>query len=61
MLQLLARGRDVAYVCNELFLARNTVKGYTKSIYAKLGVHSKQDVIDMVERVYRAGSVEHTR
>lgn len=61
VLQLLARGRDVAYVCNELFLARNTVKGYTKSIYAKLGVHSKQDVIDMVERVYRAGSVEHTR
>lgn len=61
VLQLLARGRDVAYVCNELFLARNTVKGYTKSIYAKLGVHSKQEVIDMVENAYRAGDFNRQR
>jgi len=52
VLQLIARGRDAAYICNELFLARNTVKGYSKSIYAKLGVHSKQEVIDLVEGTY---------
>ena len=47
---MLARGRDVAFVCNELCLARNTVKGYTKRIYAKLGIHSKQELIDLVEQ-----------
>lgn len=50
VLAFLARGRDVAFVCSELCLARNTVKGYTKRIYAKLGVHSKQELIDCVER-----------
>ncbi|OUO92495.1 hypothetical protein B5F40_00945 [Gordonibacter sp. An230] len=49
VLDLLARGRDVAFICEELYLARNTVKGYAKRIYAKLGVHSKQEVIDAVE------------
>lgn len=50
VLAMLARGRDVAFVCNELCLARNTVKGYTKRIYAKLGIHSKQELIDLVEQ-----------
>jgi DNA-binding NarL/FixJ family response regulator len=49
VLALLARGRDLPYICEELYLARNTVKGYTKSIYAKLGVHSKQELIDLVD------------
>lgn len=48
VLALLAKGRDLPYICEELYLARNTVKGYTKSIYSKLGVHSKQEVIDLV-------------
>lgn len=49
VLALLARGRDLPFICEELFLARNTVKGYTKSIYAKLGVHSKQELINLVD------------
>lgn len=49
LLKLLAQGRDAAYVENELFLSRNTVKSYMKSIYAKLGVHSKQELIDLVK------------
>ena len=53
VLGLLARGRDVAFICEELYLARNTVKGYTKKIYAKLGVHSKQEIIDLVESARR--------
>ena len=49
LLKLLAQGRDAAYVEKTLFLSRNTVKSYTKSLYAKLGVHSKQEVIDLVK------------
>lgn len=53
IMSYLARGRDAAYICDTLCLARNTVKGYTKRIYSKLGVHSKQEVIDMVETTMR--------
>lgn len=49
VLGLLAHGRDVAFICKELFLARNTVKGYMKRIYTKLNIHSKQELIDLVE------------
>ncbi len=49
LLRLLSQGRDAAYVEKELFLSRNTVKSYTKSVYAKLGVHSKQELIDLVK------------
>ena len=50
VLALLARGRNSAYVQEELTLTRNTVKVYIKRIYAKLGVHSQQELIDLVEK-----------
>ena len=49
ILYLLAQGRDIVFICDTLFLSRNTVKSYQKSIYAKLGVHSKQEIIDLVQ------------
>ena len=45
---LLAQGRDLAFICETLFLSKNTVKSYQKTIYAKLDVHSKQEIIDLV-------------
>lgn len=30
---------------------RNTVKTHVANIYAKLGVHSQQELIDLVEQV----------
>lgn len=30
-------------------LSRNTVKTHVQNIYAKLGVHSQQELIDVVE------------
>ena len=49
-LRLLARGRNVAFIQQELGLSRNTVKTYVAGVYGKLGVHSHQDLIDLVER-----------
>ena len=49
VLALLARGRDVGYICDELSIARNTVNAHRKSIYAKLGVHSQQELLSAVE------------
>ena len=48
-LRLLARGRNVAFIQQELGLSRNTVKTYVAGVYAKLGVHSHQDLIDLIE------------
>ncbi len=49
LLELLGRGRNNQYIQDELTLTRNTVKTYIKRIYAKLGVHSQQELIDLVE------------
>lgn len=45
---LLAEGRTMSYAANELGLAENTVRGYTKQVYEKTGVHSKQELIDLI-------------
>ncbi len=46
---LLARGRNAAYIQESLTLSRNTVKSYVARVYGKLGVHSHQELIDLVE------------
>lgn len=47
--QMLARGRDRTYIQEQLVVSRNTVKAHVKHIYAKLDIHSHQDLIDLVE------------
>ena len=48
---LLARGRNSAYIQEELGLTRNTVKTYIKHVYTKLEVHSQQELIDLASAV----------
>ena len=48
VLALLAQGRDTASICEALSLSKNTVKSYRKDIYLKLGVHNRQEIIDLV-------------
>lgn len=45
---LLARGNNATRICEELCITRNTVKYHARNIYDKLGVHSQQEVIDLV-------------
>lgn len=46
---MLARGRNGQYVMEHYVISRNTVKSHVKHIYAKLNVHSQQELIDLVE------------
>lgn len=46
---LILKGRSATYIADELVLSVNTIKSYIKSIYAKTNVHSKQELIDLVE------------
>lgn len=46
---LLARGHTRASIAKKLFVSENTVRAHVKNIYAKLGIHSKQQLIDLIE------------
>ncbi len=49
-LELLGKGRTIGFVAEELGISYNTVKGYAKNVYAKCGVHSRQELIDIIEK-----------
>ena len=46
---LIARGNTVARIAQILIVSENTVKTHSKRIYAKLGVHKRQDLLDLIE------------
>ena len=47
--ELIVRGRDLPYIAEKLVVSKNTVRTHMKNIYTKLGVHSKQEAIDLVD------------
>lgn len=47
--ELLAKGRNRVYISKELFISDNTTRTHMKNVYRKLGVHSQQELIDMIE------------
>lgn len=53
ILELLSHGRNGPFIQEKLVLSRNTVKTHVSNIYAKLGVHSQQELIDLVEDAAR--------
>ncbi len=53
---LVARGRSLPYIAEALVLSKNTVHSHVCRVYDKLGVHSKQELIDLVEAVPSEGA-----
>lgn len=48
VMQLMCKGRTKAYIAETLFLSENTIKSHSKSLYMKLDVHSKRELLDAV-------------
>lgn len=48
VMELLVRGNTVAHIAETLVLSENTIRTHSKRIYAKLDVHKKQELIDLV-------------
>ncbi len=46
---LYARGRTRAVIGDQLCVSENTVRDHIKSAYRKMGVHEKQELIDLLE------------
>ncbi|MDR3849394.1 helix-turn-helix transcriptional regulator [Eggerthella sp.] len=46
----LAQGRSAPYIADEQFLSVNTVRTHIKRIYAKMDVHSKEELLDLFHK-----------
>lgn len=51
---LLIKGRDGQAIAERLFISEGTVKVHVRNIYKKMDIHSKQDLIDIVETSERS-------
>ena len=49
VMRLLVRGVSTQRIAETLGLSDNTVATYRKAIYAALGVHARQELLDLVE------------
>ena len=45
---LFLQGRSMSYIAEKTFVSENTIKTHVQHIYRKCGVHSKQELIDLV-------------
>ena len=48
VMELIARGNSMAAIAERLVISENTVRSHSKHIYAKLDVHSKQEILDLI-------------
>lgn len=47
---LYAQGRNRSFIGAHLFISENTVRDHIKKVYKKMHIHSKQELIDAIER-----------
>ena len=50
VLHLLMEGRSVPYIQEKLYISEGTARTHVKHIYQKTGVHSRQELLDLLER-----------
>lgn len=50
VLTLLSQGRSAPHIASQLYLSQGTINMYLHKTYRKLGVHSKQEALDIVEK-----------
>lgn len=48
VLQLICRGRSRGYIAEALGISENTVRFHARNVYAKLSVHSKQELLTLI-------------
>ncbi len=50
----LAKGRNANFISKTLFISYNTVTTHRKHIYQKLGIHSQQELLDLLDHEKKA-------
>lgn len=51
ILELFASGRSANWIAEELVISKNTVRSHIRSIYTKLDVHTRQELLDFLKTV----------
>ena len=49
VIELYAQGRSRSFISTQLVISDNTVRDHIKNVYKKLGIHNKQELIDLIE------------
>lgn len=49
VMQMICKGRSKAYIAETLFITENTVRGHSRRLYAKLDVHSKKALQELID------------
>jgi DNA-binding CsgD family transcriptional regulator len=49
VMRFLAMGRGSDYIAEELSVSLNTARTHTHNVYVKLGIHSRQELIDLMD------------
>ena len=49
VMELIARGNTVARIAEMLVVSENTIRTHSKRIYAKLDVHKRQELRDLID------------
>ncbi len=50
VMKLIGLGHSKGYIAEDLGLSENTVRGYAKSLYRKLDIHSRQELLDRIDQ-----------
>ena len=58
--ELVARGYTVARIAEELVVSENTIRTHTKRIYAKLDIHKKSELLELLDSV-KSSEIKRTR
>lgn len=51
IMELFAGGRSANWIAEELVISKNTVRSHLRSIYTKLDVHTRQELLDFLKTV----------
>lgn len=54
----LYKGRSKRKIASELFISENTVREYSRRLYKKLRIRSKEELVDLFE-TYSGNSTDH--
>jgi DNA-binding CsgD family transcriptional regulator len=49
VMKLLVKGRDVKYIMDHFVISRATAKTHVYNLYRKLGIHSRQELLNLIE------------
>ncbi len=49
VMRMICVGRSKGYIAESLSISENTVRSHARHLYSKLGAHSKQDLLDIVQ------------